>query len=53
MTAPSRSPTSPEEFAAHIKNELDKWRKVAKAAGIEPHDARSASVVPAQAGTQK
>src|SRR5262245_59576352 len=30
------SPTSPEEFAAHIKNELDKWRKVAKAAGIEP-----------------
>jgi tripartite-type tricarboxylate transporter receptor subunit TctC len=30
------SPTSPEEFAAHIRNELDKWRKVAKAAGIEP-----------------
>jgi tripartite-type tricarboxylate transporter receptor subunit TctC len=30
------APTSPEEFAAHIRNELDKWRKVAKAAGIEP-----------------
>jgi tripartite-type tricarboxylate transporter receptor subunit TctC len=30
------SPTSPEEFAAHIRNELDKWRKVAKAAGIQP-----------------
>jgi len=30
------SPTSPEEFAAHIRAELDKWRKVAKAAGIEP-----------------
>jgi tripartite-type tricarboxylate transporter receptor subunit TctC len=30
------SPTSPEEFAAHIRTELDKWRKVAKAAGIEP-----------------
>jgi tripartite-type tricarboxylate transporter receptor subunit TctC len=30
------SPTSPEEFAAHIRNELEKWRKVAKAAGIEP-----------------
>jgi tripartite-type tricarboxylate transporter receptor subunit TctC len=30
------SPTSPEEFAAHIRNEIDKWRKVAKAAGIEP-----------------
>ena len=25
-----------EAFAAHIRNELDKWRKVAKAAGIEP-----------------
>jgi tripartite-type tricarboxylate transporter receptor subunit TctC len=30
------APTSPEEFAAHIRAELDKWRKVAKAAGIEP-----------------
>ena len=30
------TPTSPEEFAAHIRNELEKWRKVAKAAGIEP-----------------
>ena len=30
------APTSPEAFAAHIRNELDKWRKVAKAAGIEP-----------------
>jgi tripartite-type tricarboxylate transporter receptor subunit TctC len=30
------SPTTPEAFAAHIRNELDKWRKVAKAAGIEP-----------------
>jgi len=30
------SPTTPEEFAAHIRNELEKWRKVAKAAGIEP-----------------
>ena len=27
---------SPAEFAAHIKNELEKWTKVAKAAGIEP-----------------
>ena len=30
------SPTSPEEFGAHIRNEIEKWRKVAKAAGIEP-----------------
>ena len=30
------SPTSPEEFAALIRNEIDKWRKVTKAAGIEP-----------------
>jgi tripartite-type tricarboxylate transporter receptor subunit TctC len=30
------APTSPEEFAAHIRAELDKWRKVAKAAGIQP-----------------
>ena len=28
--------TTPEDFAAHIKDELDKWRRVAKAAGIEP-----------------
>ena len=28
--------STPAEFAAHIKNELDKWTKVAKAAGIEP-----------------
>jgi tripartite-type tricarboxylate transporter receptor subunit TctC len=30
------SPTSPEEFAAHIRAEIEKWRKVTKAAGIEP-----------------
>jgi tripartite-type tricarboxylate transporter receptor subunit TctC len=30
------APTTPEAFAAHIRSELDKWRKVAKAAGIEP-----------------
>jgi tripartite-type tricarboxylate transporter receptor subunit TctC len=30
------SPTTPEAFAAHIRDELEKWRKVAKAAGIEP-----------------
>ncbi len=30
------SPTTPDEFAALIRSELDKWRKVAKAAGIEP-----------------
>jgi tripartite-type tricarboxylate transporter receptor subunit TctC len=30
------SPTSPEEFAALIRNEIEKWRKVAKVAGIEP-----------------
>ena len=28
--------SSSEAFAAHIRNELDKWRKVAKAAGIQP-----------------
>ena len=28
--------SSSEAFAAHIRNELDKWRRVAKAAGIEP-----------------
>src|SRR5262245_61289564 len=26
----------PEEFAAHIREELEKWTRVAKAAGIEP-----------------
>jgi len=30
------APSTPEAFAAHIRNEIDKWRKVAKAAGIEP-----------------
>jgi tripartite-type tricarboxylate transporter receptor subunit TctC len=30
------APTSPEEFGAMIRNEIEKWRKVAKAAGIEP-----------------
>jgi hypothetical protein len=28
--------TSAAEFAAFIKGELDKWTKVARAAGIEP-----------------
>jgi tripartite-type tricarboxylate transporter receptor subunit TctC len=28
--------STPEEFAAHIKDELEKWTQVAKAAGIEP-----------------
>jgi tripartite-type tricarboxylate transporter receptor subunit TctC len=28
--------TSPEEFARYIKAETEKWRKVAKAAGITP-----------------
>ncbi len=28
--------TTPEAFATHIRDELDKWRRVAKAAGIEP-----------------
>jgi len=28
--------STPEEFAAHIRDELEKWTKVAKAAGIEP-----------------
>ena len=35
MTAPNRRPT-PEAFAAHISDEIEKWRKVAQAAGIEP-----------------
>jgi tripartite-type tricarboxylate transporter receptor subunit TctC len=30
------SPSTPEAFAVHIRNEIEKWRKVAKAAGIEP-----------------
>jgi tripartite-type tricarboxylate transporter receptor subunit TctC len=30
------APTSPEEFGGMIRNEIEKWRKVAKAAGIEP-----------------
>jgi tripartite-type tricarboxylate transporter receptor subunit TctC len=28
--------TTSAEFAAHIKGELEKWTKVARAAGIEP-----------------
>jgi tripartite-type tricarboxylate transporter receptor subunit TctC len=28
---------SPEEFAAYIQSEIDKWGKVAKAAGIKPN----------------
>jgi tripartite-type tricarboxylate transporter receptor subunit TctC len=28
--------TAPEEFAAHIRHELEKWRTVARAAKIEP-----------------
>ena len=28
--------STPAEFAAHIKNELEKWTQVAKEAGIEP-----------------
>jgi tripartite-type tricarboxylate transporter receptor subunit TctC len=30
------APSTPEAFAAHIRNEIEKWRKVAQAAGIEP-----------------
>lgn len=30
------APSTPEEFAAHIRAEIEKWRKVAQAAGIEP-----------------
>jgi tripartite-type tricarboxylate transporter receptor subunit TctC len=30
------APTTPEAFATHIKAELEKWRRVAKAAGIQP-----------------
>ena len=29
-----RSTTTPQEFAAYIKSEVDKWGKVIKAAGI-------------------
>jgi tripartite-type tricarboxylate transporter receptor subunit TctC len=28
--------SSPEEFAAFIKSEIDKWARVARAAGIHP-----------------
>ena len=31
------SPTSPDEFAAYIKSEIDKWGKVVQAAGIKPN----------------
>jgi tripartite-type tricarboxylate transporter receptor subunit TctC len=27
---------TPEEFARHIRSELDKWEKVAREAGIQP-----------------
>jgi tripartite-type tricarboxylate transporter receptor subunit TctC len=30
------APSTPEALGAHIRNEIDKWRKVAQAAGIEP-----------------
>jgi tripartite-type tricarboxylate transporter receptor subunit TctC len=30
------SPSTPEALGAHIRNEIEKWRKVAKSAGIEP-----------------
>lgn len=30
------APSTPDAFAAHIRNEIEKWRKVAQAAGIEP-----------------
>ena len=30
------TPTSPREFEAHLKSELEKWGKVVKAAGIKP-----------------
>lgn len=30
------SPSSPREFEAHLKSELEKWGKVVKAAGIKP-----------------
>ena len=28
--------TTPAEFGAHIRNELDKWPRAARAASIEP-----------------
>ncbi len=30
------TPTSPRDFEAHLKSELEKWGKVVKAAGIKP-----------------
>jgi tripartite-type tricarboxylate transporter receptor subunit TctC len=30
------APSTPEALGAHVRNEIDKWRKVATAAGIEP-----------------
>jgi tripartite-type tricarboxylate transporter receptor subunit TctC len=30
------APSTPDAFAAHIKAELEKWRRVAKTAGIQP-----------------
>jgi tripartite-type tricarboxylate transporter receptor subunit TctC len=29
--------TTPDEFAAYIKSEIDKWGKVVQAAGIKPN----------------
>jgi tripartite-type tricarboxylate transporter receptor subunit TctC len=31
------SPTTPDEFAAYIRSEIDKWGKVVQAAGIKPN----------------
>ena len=31
------SPSSPDEFAAYIRSEIDKWGKVVQAAGIKPN----------------
>jgi tripartite-type tricarboxylate transporter receptor subunit TctC len=28
---------TPEEFAAYLRSEIDKWGKVVKAAGIKPN----------------
>jgi tripartite-type tricarboxylate transporter receptor subunit TctC len=30
------APSTPEAFTAHIGDEIDKWRRVAQAAGIQP-----------------
>jgi tripartite-type tricarboxylate transporter receptor subunit TctC len=30
------APSTPEALGAHIRNEIEKWRKVAQAAGIQP-----------------